>query len=168
LKKNYRPDGGKDLKFDYSFDPKKDPKVNVDAAITNLFYVTNSLHDLFYHYGFDEAAGNFQEDNSDKGGKGGDAVAAHTLANYDLASSPNTRNNAAFYPEPDGTRPRIAMFGFTATTPNRDGDFANDIISHEYGHGISNRLTGGPSTTTCLTHFEAAGMDEGWSDFYAY
>jgi hypothetical protein len=40
------------------------------------------------------------------------------------------------------------------------------VITHEYGHGISNRLTGGPSKTGCLSdHDEREG--EGWSDFLA-
>ena len=45
-----------------------------------------------------------------------------------------------------------------------DGDFDNGIIIHEYTHGISTRLTGGPSTN-CLSGFEQAG--EGWSDWFA-
>ncbi len=48
--------------------------------------------------------------------------------------------------------------------PRRDSDFDNGIIAHEYGHGISNRLTGGPSVATCLSGSEQAG--EGWSDFW--
>ena len=46
----------------------------------------------------------------------------------------------------------------------RDGDFENGIIIHEYGHGVSNRLTGGPGIN-CLSGNEQAG--EGWSDYYA-
>ena len=46
----------------------------------------------------------------------------------------------------------------------RDGDFDNAIIFHEYGHGVSNRLTGGPAVN-CLGGNEQAG--EGWSDYYA-
>ena len=41
-----------------------------------------------------------------------------------------------------------------------DGDFDNGIIAHEYGHGISTRLTG----SNCLWGDEQAG--EGWSDFF--
>lgn len=49
--------------------------------------------------------------------------------------------------------------------PNdKDGSFDNGIISHEYGHGISTRLTGGPSIS-CLSNQEQAG--EGWSDFFS-
>ena len=45
-----------------------------------------------------------------------------------------------------------------------DGDFDNGIIAHEYGHGISNRLTGGPSQAGCLANAEQ--MGEGWSDWF--
>ncbi len=45
-----------------------------------------------------------------------------------------------------------------------DSDFDNGVIVHEYGHGISNRLTGGPSATSCLRNREQAG--EGWSDWF--
>jgi extracellular elastinolytic metalloproteinase len=48
---------------------------------------------------------------------------------------------------------------------NRDSDFDNGIIAHEYGHGISNRLTGGPAIVTCLNNAEQ--MGEGWSDWFA-
>lgn len=46
-----------------------------------------------------------------------------------------------------------------------DGDFDNGIIVHEYGHGISTRLTGGPSNSSCLNNAEQ--MGEGWSDYFA-
>jgi hypothetical protein len=46
-----------------------------------------------------------------------------------------------------------------------DGDFDNGIIVHEYGHGVSNRLTGGPALASCLSNQEQAG--EGWSDYLA-
>ena len=45
-----------------------------------------------------------------------------------------------------------------------DGDFDNGVIAHEYGHGISNRLTGGPGSSGCLGNGEQ--MGEGWSDFF--
>ena len=46
----------------------------------------------------------------------------------------------------------------------RDGDFDNGIVIHEYGHGVSQRLTGGPGIN-CLTGNEQGG--EGWSDWFA-
>ena len=45
-----------------------------------------------------------------------------------------------------------------------DGDVDNGVIAHEYTHGISNRLTGGPSQSGCLSNAEQ--MGEGWSDYY--
>lgn len=46
--------------------------------------------------------------------------------------------------------------------PDRDGDLDNGVIAHEYGHGISTRLTGGPDGGS-LSGDEQGG--EGWSDF---
>ena len=46
----------------------------------------------------------------------------------------------------------------------RDGAFDNALIVHEYGHGISYRLIGGPSGI-CLGNEEQ--MGEGWSDWYS-
>lgn len=54
----------------------------------------------------------------------------------------------------------------TAAGPSQlDGDFDNGIIAHEFGHGISNRLTGGPANASCLGNGEQ--MGEGWSDFFS-
>ncbi len=45
-----------------------------------------------------------------------------------------------------------------------DGGFDNGIVAHEYGHGVSNRLTGGPNKSfSCLQNGEQ--MGEGWSDW---
>ncbi len=52
------------------------------------------------------------------------------------------------------------MYIWTLTTPNRDGALQNDIIVHEFTHGITNRLTGG-GTGRCLQTLEAGGMGEG-------
>jgi extracellular elastinolytic metalloproteinase len=119
------------------------------------------MHDIFYHYGFTEVTGNFQENNWGKGGFGGDAVKANAMDG-------DGTDNADFETPPDGERPQMRMFTFTATNPSRDGDLENDIIAHEYGHGITNRLTGGPTNSDCLPDGQAAGMGEGWSDFFAY
>ncbi|TDR22631.1 M36 family metallopeptidase [Marinicella litoralis] len=292
-----RPDGGANLLFDVPWNPAVDPdeEQNLDAAIVNLFYWNNVIHDVMYFYGFDEAAGNFQENNYGNNGLGSDAV------NADAQDGSGT-NNANFSTPPDGSNPRMQMFyfsgtpdllvhsppaiagsytaagasfgapitstplngiveaaddntgtvsdacealvGFTSgrialidrggcefgvkvlnaenagaigaivannqgdsilnmgpgaqganvtipalmvgqtdggiiraqldnnvdvdmvkTNADRDSDFDNGIIIHEYGHGISNRLTGGPSQSSCLTSSEQ--MGEGWSDFFA-
>ncbi|RKP28123.1 Fungalysin metallopeptidase-domain-containing protein [Syncephalis pseudoplumigaleata] len=148
-----------ELNFDYPVDLAKEPSTYRDAAVTNLFYMSNIMHDIFYQYGFDEAAGNFQNDNYGKGGLGGDHVLAH-------AQDPSGKNNANFYTPPDGQRPRMRMYTWDKTTPHRDGDFENDIIAHEYTHGISNRLTGGPANSNCLGWGESGGLGEGWGDFH--
>jgi hypothetical protein len=53
----------------------------------------------------------------------------------------------------------------TGGVPDRDSDLDAGVIAHEYGHGISNRLTGGPATVACLQNAEQ--MGEGWSDWFA-
>ena len=45
-----------------------------------------------------------------------------------------------------------------------DSDFDGGVIAHEFAHGISCRLAGGPNQI-CLEHEEQ--MGEGWSDFFA-
>lgn len=45
----------------------------------------------------------------------------------------------------------------------KNSSFDNGIMIHEYGHGVSNRLTG--QGYSCLTNLEQ--MGEGWSDFFA-
>jgi extracellular elastinolytic metalloproteinase len=129
------------------------------AAVTNLFYHNNIIHDVFYQYGFDELSGNFQTDNYGKGGLGND----HVIAN---AQAPG-KNNANFATPPDGQNGRMNMFTWSLTNPERDGDLENDIIMHEYAHGISNRLTGGPANSNCLGFGEPGGMGEGWGDWFS-
>lgn len=294
--------GGPSLVFDYPFNPNNAPAQNINAAITNLFYTSNMAHDIFYHYGFDEAAGNFQVKNYTGTGTGNDALKAEAIDGGSV-------DNADFVPTPDGTSPRMQMYEWTrsggnilsvnapaqvnglyyaqaavgwgapiTTTPvtgeviltndgsgnptwgcnpilndvngkialidrgtctfaekalnaqaagakaciicnflnstssmgpgtvggqvtipvvsvsktdcdairqyasqglnitlaqppatagpdRLDGSFDNGIIIHEYAHGISNRLTGGASTTNCLIDQEQ--MGEGWSDWVA-
>jgi uncharacterized repeat protein (TIGR01451 family) len=272
---------------------------NQKAAITNLFYWNNIIHDLSYLYGFDEVSGNFQNYNFDRGGAGSDYVIAD-------AQDGGGMNNANFSTPADGDKPRMQMYlwsssdnvcivnspallagsktafegnvstqnllsvkgpltaqvalykdaaattSLACTTPSNaaalagkialidrgnctyqvkiknaqnagaiavivinnvagspvtmsgndntitipavmisqsdgaaiksalasaqevsvtlksstlDGDFDNGVITHEYGHGISNRLTGGPLSASCLQNAEQ--MGEGWSDYLA-
>ncbi|MFZ1528235.1 MAG: M36 family metallopeptidase [Ferruginibacter sp.] len=51
----------------------------------------------------------------------------------------------------------------TLSAAEMDGALDAGIVCHEYGHGISNRLTGGPAQAGCLSHAEQGG--EGWSDY---
>ncbi|WP_299899593.1 M36 family metallopeptidase [uncultured Aquimarina sp.] len=152
----FSPDAGASLDFDYPVDLTQQPSSYRSAAITNLFYWNNVIHDIFYQYGFDEASGNFQENNYGRGGAGGDSV------NADAQDGSGT-NNANFSTPGDGGNPRMQMFLWNQTNPGRDGDFDNVIIVHEYGHGISIRLVGGPSSNV-LGGSEQ--MGEGWSDYF--
>lgn len=320
--------GGSALLFDFPYDgDSAQPSTYLNASITNLFYMNNIMHDVWYKYGFNELNGNFQQNNYGRGGTVsfiGDAVQAD--AQDGATITPQNLNNANFSTPADGTRPRMQMYLWnvpSAITPltinspadiagakagvdnafspghvaipiapaaiqtdlvlyddgtpdigmtdnadgcspavnaaaingkivvirrsvaevsggtpcafaekvknaqnagavgvvivnnvagnismsgadatitipaicvaqtvgepiiekikiatvngklqlasapyvNGDGDFDNGIIAHEYGHGISGRLTGGPSNAGCLSNAEQ--MGEGWSDWFA-
>lgn len=297
------PDGGDDLIFDFPIDLAQEPDTYQEAAVTQLFYMNNFLHDFGSAYGFDEPAGNFQQNNYGNGGNGGDYVLAQ-------AQDGGGTNNANFATPPDGGNGRMQMYlwtgggsiftvnapqpvagaytvqqagfggqitqvpttgnvividdgtgegtlGCNPPTPENaeqldgavalidrgscefglkclnaqeagaigvivcnfedeiitmgpgavggqvtipavmigvtdcqlirqfagtglnvtfqvpedngaefiDGDLDNGIVAHELGHGISNRLTGGPSAAGCLGNGEQ--MGEGWSDYFA-
>jgi extracellular elastinolytic metalloproteinase len=153
-----RPSGGAALNFDFPLNLTLAPSGYRPAAVTNLFYWNNIIHDVQYQYGFDEAAGNFQVNNYGRGGLGNDSVQAE-------AQDGSGTNNANFGTPRDGLRPRMQMFIWTSPTPDRDGDLDASIVIHEYGHGISNRLVGGPANVSCLTNRQQAG--EGLSDWWA-
>ncbi|WP_299442924.1 M36 family metallopeptidase [uncultured Aquimarina sp.] len=152
----FSPNGGASLDFNFPIDLGQSPTTYDDAAITNLFYWNNIMHDVFYQYGFNEASGNFQENNYGNGGAGSDSVNAD-------AQDGSGSNNANFSTPGDGGNPRMQMFLWTSPNPDRDGDLDNGIIAHEYGHGISIRLVGGPSSNN-LGGSEQ--MGEGWSDWF--
>tara|TARA_R100001369_G_scaffold10707_4_gene23848 strand:- start:9104 stop:11734 length:2631 start_codon:yes stop_codon:yes gene_type:complete len=302
---SFSPDGTATLNFNFPLDFNLSPAEYQEAAITNLFYLNNMMHDIWFQHGFDEGSGNFQTTNYTNQGLGDDFVFAD-------AQDGSAFNNANFGTPPDGLNPRMQMFlwappglsggdrvnilngsiageyiGVGATFGTRlstmepltgslalaidatgdiydscqplinsaaingniailrrgdcefgfkvlaaenagaiavivvnnvpgspagmgpgadgdavdipsimisqalgeslisalengetitadllgpdltdfiDGDFDNGIIAHEYGHGISNRLTGGPSAAGCLQNNEQ--MGEGWSDWF--
>lgn len=161
------PDGGAALVFNPPLNFAGEPLTYRDASVTNLFYLSNVLHDIHYRYGFDESAGNFQENNYGNGGVGGDYVLAEAQDQADGGPSGPQRNNANFATPPDGINGRMQMFLFDLTTPERDAALDAGIVIHEYAHGVSTRLTGGPSNSGSLGTWQSAGMGEGWSDWYA-
>ncbi len=64
-----------------------------------------------------------------------------------------------------GKTVNITLSSSAITNPDRDGSLDNGIVSHEFCHGVSTRLTGGPSNSDCLNNGEEGG--EGWSDWLA-
>lgn len=152
------PDCGPTLTCDFAVDLTQAPSQYTSAAVANLFYWNNHIHDVQYQYGFTETAGNFQVNNYGRGGAGNDDVRAE-------AQDGGGTNNANFGTPPDGQRPRMQMFLWTPANPDIDGDFDNGIVVHEYGHGISNRLVGGPSSVSCLNNNQQPG--EGLSDWWS-
>lgn len=295
------------LNFDFIIDPNSSLYQSHEASTTNLFYMNNMMHDVWYQYGFTEAAGNFQLNNYGNGGSGSDEVYAFGQT----GEAAGQMNNARFGTPSEGQNPYMIMFmwesnqgddhlfsvntagehegnysavlaGFGGGLPNppitedlvviqdaggvdvndgcenisngpalngkivlirrgncdfvvkvkkaqdngakavvmvnnvagaptqmggddptitipsvmirntdgnpiidavlvgttlngsvpkeghndgyKDGSFDNGIVAHEYGHGISTRLTGGPANSGCLNNDEQ--MGEGWSDYF--
>jgi hypothetical protein len=92
--------------FDWTFDLAQSPGAtpsNVNASVTQLFYVTNFLHDWYYDVGFDEKSGNHQASNFGRGGVERDPLLAEAQ-DYD------GRNNADAATPGDGASPRIQMY----------------------------------------------------------
>lgn len=144
--------------FTFPFSTAVDPRTQQAAVVTNLFYFNNVIHDFSYNLGFTETSGNFQTNNYARGGLGNDSVRAE-------AQDGSGTNNANFATPPDGSRPRMQQFLFTSPTPDRDSSVDADVVFHEFGHGISNRLIGNGSTA--LQGIQSGAMGEGWSDYWA-
>ena len=151
-----RPQGAPNRVFDFPLDLTTSPDVYGKAAVVNLFYWNNFAHDKMYELGFTEPFGNFQNNNFDRGGMGGDAVQAD-------AQDGGGFDNANFSTPPDGYPGRMQMYVFSGPNPDRDGDLDAEIMIHEYTHGLSNRLLGGG---VGIFRLQPSGMGEGWSDFY--
>ncbi|MDB6110653.1 MAG: hypothetical protein JWR69_2403, partial [Pedosphaera sp.] len=153
-----RPQGSPSRVFDFALDTTtQNPSAYRQAAVVQLFYWNNFMHDRLYELGFTEAAGNFQSNNFGRGGLGNDAVQAD-------GQDGGGFNNANFSTPSDGSPGRMQMYVFNGPTPQRDGDLDAEVVLHEYTHGLSNRRVGGGVGISSL---QAQGMGEGWSDFYA-
>jgi extracellular elastinolytic metalloproteinase len=103
-----------------------------------------------------------------------DSLATTNLVSFGGTDTVGIRIPAIFISGANGFRLRDAIQAGGAVSavsatlgPDFDGSFDNGVVSHEYGHGISNRLTGGPSRTDCLPNDDGDQvMGEGWSDFF--
>lgn len=135
------PNGGDELIFDFPIDLTQEPSAYREAAVTQLFYVNNFLHDFAYAYGFDEAAGNFQQNNYGNGGSGGDYVLAQ-------AQDGGGTNNANFSTPPDGFNGQMQMYLF-----NSSGSIFRVTSPQPAagGYEVLGAAFGAPITTTPVT-----------------
>jgi hypothetical protein len=136
-----QPNGGASLDFTAFLDlATQQPSQYQDAAVINLFYWNNIMHDLLYQYGFDEASGNFQENNYGNGGSGSDSV------NADAQDGSGT-NNANLATPSDGFNPRMQMFEWTPpndaiVTVNSPASIAGDYTGASADFGAPLTATG--------------------------
>ncbi len=108
------PDGGAELTFRFPYVAGASAEQQSEAAVVNLFYVVNRMHDFAARYGFTEAAGNFQQQNYGGRGKGNDPVVAQAQDGAQTAddSRPDADhiNNANFVTPVEGKAPRMQMY----------------------------------------------------------
>ncbi|MCC6556279.1 MAG: M36 family metallopeptidase [Polyangiaceae bacterium] len=143
--------------FDRTYNTSLSPKASTNqimAAVTQIFFVTNHLHDYYYDSGFDEAAGNAQQSNFGRGGIEGDPLQAQAQ-DYDGTNNANMSAGA------DGQPPVMQMFLWNSGGGvQRDGTIDNTIVAHEWGHYIHLRLV------LCGTS-QCGAQSEGMGDFIA-
>lgn len=133
----YSPSNSSNI-YDYAY-PGKSVAANtyIDAATTNLFYMNNICHDVWYQYGFNEVNGNFQKNNYSYGASGNDFVYADAQ-DGSTATTP-TYNNSNFSAPADGTNPRMNMYLWTyrqythLLNINSPSDIAGEVKTMDNG-----------------------------------
>lgn len=166
------PDGGSGLTFDFPYGGVSvAPTTYTSAATTNLFYMNNIMHDVWYHYGFNELNGNFQSNNYGRGnifnGGAGDYVIADSQDSYDITDDPTKRNNANFSRTTDGNSPRMQMYLWDVQqsapyylTVNSPSSIAGEYYAADNafnpGHVV---IPGSPGLTTDLVLYQDATSD---------
>jgi extracellular elastinolytic metalloproteinase len=152
-------------------------QTNQNEATTQLFYFVNKFHDhlLAPPIGFDEASGNFQQNNPSGQGTGGDPVLAQADDGANTGTGTRTGlpdgghiDNANMDPRPEGIPARMQMYlfqppGFGAVNGSDDPS----IVYHEYTHGLSNRLIVDSQGFGAVGGVQSGAMGEAWSDWYA-
>ncbi|KAF7764958.1 hypothetical protein PCIT_b1069 [Pseudoalteromonas citrea] len=112
--------------FDYPYEPSQSPTSlnNRKAAIVNLFYMNNFLHNFFYDYGFDEASGNAQITNYGRGGEENDPL-------HVQAQDYSGLNNANMATPADGRSPRMQQYLWNSKDAVVGVDFGVTVTSHD-------------------------------------
>ena len=139
-----------------TFDPS-DPGSD-DQRVLNIFYYSCYMHDYLYLLGFREVDGNFQQNSLGPGGTPGDPLDARAYEGAVWAT-------ASMATPVDGTSPVMRMGLVTETSRHTALD--STVVFHEYTHGLTGRLVGGPMNDQALDGAQSAGMSEGWSDYVA-
>src|SRR6266545_1939931 len=139
-----------------TFDP--DDRAGDEQRVVNLFCLACIMHDWFYLLGFREADGNFQRDDLGRGGLAEDPVDARAYDGPVWAT-------ASMRTRPDGISPVMRMGLVTRT--RRHTALDPSVVFHEFTHGVTDRLVGGPLDSASLDEAQSAGLGEGWSDFVA-
>jgi hypothetical protein len=105
-------EGGASRNFNFPYTSGALALTNQDAAITNLFYANNMVHDIFYKFGFTPVARNFQKNNFNLGGAGNDFVNAEAQdgGGTVVTSTVQNYNNANFATPQDGGSGRMQMY----------------------------------------------------------
>ncbi|WP_088444428.1 M36 family metallopeptidase [Flavobacterium oreochromis] len=142
-----------DLSFQYSYSGLSASPINeINAATTNLFYMNNIMHDLWYQYGFDERNKNFQDKNYGRGGLQGDYVLAQSQDNS-MNLTPSY-NNANFSTPTDGYNPKMQMYLWKHIAPIKV-QITSGTLSGTTFEAIDNDFTSGhielPITPTNLS-----------------
>ena len=75
-------------------------------------------------------------------------------------------NNAFFRLAADGTPGFIGFGLFSSGSCRRDSGLDATVIYHEFTHGVSTRMVGGPQNVATLGSFQGAALGEGWSDAF--
>lgn len=111
--------------FDYPYktDQLAESQDNAKAAIVNLFYMNNFLHDFFYDHGFNETAYVAQKSNYGRGGIEGDPIEAQAQDSSGL-------NNANMATPADGASPRMQMYLYNSKDAKNGVDFGATVTSH--------------------------------------
>lgn len=136
---------------------RTDVTTDRDATVTQAFYRVNWLHDYFYALGFTEAAGNFQDDNFGRGGTGGDAMNVEVHHGFGTGATVNSNTQT-----PPGQRPTLETIAGLV-----DHALDADLVTHEYTHGVSNRLVMTEAVGGGLPEgTQTWALGEGWSDFF--
>ena len=147
------PDGGGTLTFDFPLDLTLEPADYQEASVTNAFFMTNFMHEFAYAYGFDEASGNFQQNNYGNGGDGNDYVLA------EIQDGSGT-NNANFATPEDGGNGRMQMFLWTNGASGLMVVEEPSQVAGDYETSGQTDGWGGTITTTPVTG-EVSFVDDG-------